>query len=270
MPGLGKTKPLVAGRWPGSPFSQPASRACRWRGHIRHPGAHAAERAAAGQAGRAMGYQCGALVLLAGLAAQVDAQGKPAPEVPPPPAPPAPAPAPAPPPPTREYQAEASGVFQGLPACVEPGSQRARERNCKTEINVVHVTEGCFEYHAPNPDETGWTEEQLQHYQNLEGSHMGWYFAYNATTDMGQCLPVPAGMCVKCIPFLSEASCTNECSEWMDETELSHERDVEDAEELLATGEVVYHFFVASCVACLQTICLQSLRNSRQIKSVSS
>lgn len=53
-------------------------------------------------------------------------------------------------------------------------------------------------------------------------------------------------MCVKCIPFLSEATCTDKCAEWMDETELDHERHIEEAEELLATSEVVYHFFIAS------------------------
>ena len=118
-------------------------------------------------------------------------------------------------------------MFQGIPACVEPGSEGARERNCKTEIAVVHVTEGCFEYHAPTLDETGWSEDEVQRYENLEGSHMGWYFAYNATLNLGYCVPVPPEMCVKCIPFLSEASCTGECAAWMDDAELSRERHVE-------------------------------------------
>lgn len=145
----------------------------------------------------------GGLLLLAGLVVlgvQVDAQGKPsrAHPVPPPPptAPPPRAPSAPPPPPARTDLAESLGVFQGIPACVEPGSDQARERNCKTEIDVVHVTEGCFEYHAPNVrptsraprapcqrahgtdpfssqvDETGWSAEEVQRYLNLEGSHM--------------------------------------------------------------------------------------------------
>jgi sodium/potassium/calcium exchanger 4 len=190
------------------------------------------------------------LLVLATFAAetvvtQKPARSNPAPApdggTPPPPPPP-------PPPVTHEHLAEANGVFLGIPACVDPGTRGAQERNCKmgTEIHRISVTEGCFEYHAPIIDESLLTAEQIQSERNLEGSHMGWYFEYNNVTGTGMCLPVPPDRCVKCIPFVSEAGCTDECAEWMDDAELSHEREVEKDEELLETWEDVYHFLKAS------------------------
>lgn len=153
------------------------------------------------------------------------------------------------PPVRHEHLAEASGVFQGIPACVDPGSRGARERNCKTGIDrVSNVTGGlgCFEYHAPTTDMSGMSDDEKQRVWNLEGSHMGWYFEYDEQTGNGLCAPVPSNLCVICIPFVSEADCTNDCAEWMDASELAREREVEKDEELLETWEVFYHFFVAS------------------------